>query len=211
MTPPPSPKPTPPTTPPPSPRPPTSPPPTPSPPSPLSPPPPCMSPADMWKCMSNCHSIDPDQTTNCKDECKPCQPPTPPPPTPPPPSPTPPTPPPPTPLSPPPSPLSPPPPTCNLALFGTVGAANQCSCDTANGFKWVQPAAGNTAATESVEDGGCCIFPLPTGAGSGASEEPCANKGQAGLCCVQISPPPSPPPPTPPPPTPPPPSPTPPT
>merc|ERR1719469_1092978 len=52
-------------------------------PPPLSPPPspplPCIFETGVWDCVSNCHSIDPDQKTDCKVKCKLCpQPPLPP-------------------------------------------------------------------------------------------------------------------------------------
>merc|ERR1740124_231687 len=57
---------------------------------------------------------------------------------------------------PPPSP-PPPPPACDLGQFGIDDAPNHCGCDTANGFAWMQPTAGDTEATKSVEAGGCCV------------------------------------------------------
>jgi len=37
-------------------------------------PPPCLPAPEMWECISNCHRIDNDQETDCKDKCTPCSP-----------------------------------------------------------------------------------------------------------------------------------------
>merc|ERR1740124_109071 len=53
-------------------------------------------------------------------------------------------------MSPPPMPPPPsmpsPPPACDLGQFGIDDAPNHCGCDTANGFAWMQPTAGDTDA-----------------------------------------------------------------
>merc|ERR1740124_398822 len=37
-------------------------------------PPPCLPAPELWECISNCHYIDNDQKTTCKDKCTPCSP-----------------------------------------------------------------------------------------------------------------------------------------
>merc|ERR1740124_651837 len=116
-------------------------------------------------------------------------PPMPPPPSPPPStSPSPPPMPPPSPPPPMPS-MPPPPPGCDLGQFGIDDAPNHCGCDTANGFAWMQPTAGDTEATKSVEAGGCCVVDPEM------ANQQCPSMGQAEKCCVKTMSPPSPPPP----------------
>merc|ERR1740124_287247 len=93
-------------------------------------------------------------------------------------------------MPPPPMPsMPPPPPACNLDQFVIGNAPNHCGCDTANGFVWMQPTAGDTEATKSVEDGGCCVVDPEQ------VNQECPSMGQADKCCVKTMSPPSPPPP----------------
>merc|ERR1719469_666619 len=88
-----------------------------------------------------------------------------------------------------PPPMLPPPPACDLDQFVIGNAPNHCGCDTANGFVWMQPTAGDTEATKSVDDGGCCVVDPEQ------VNQECPSMGQADKCCVKTVSPPSPPPP----------------